>query len=667
MNSTQLMFSFPYAERKSIAPPSEVLIDSFFPEEDADKLAQIESYNKHLFRPNTYLHKWWARRSGVTFRYILKQLSSEPALRDFYTPGGLEGLTILDPMMGGATTLHEAIRLGANIIGYDVDPIPVLQARATLTEISLEEKRAVFNKFFEKLHNSLSSYFETSCPTCQEKSVMQFMLYGLKRKTDKDEALFVDSFTLRAETNGDNKTILDFYPSLKVGRGNRTWLLIDKVEAKKSGIYDKYSEILEIPFTDRYVPLVMVGKCVRHGQFFKAPDQRDIQNMVAASTRVASLVFPGDNGFVVPQGPKSNDLIARGVTHFFDLFSPRQRIYLSEAKRCIDETAPEHRLWLSLLVSTSLEFNSLLCGYKGVDQRRPGAIRHVFSHHAYSFPCTALENNPVFKARTSGTLLNLFEKRIISAGLWAKGPIERRWSGVRWEKVMIQGELDLGQECQSLDGFADKTRTFIVKQNDSSVLPLPDQAIDYVVTDPPYFDNVQYSDLSHFFRCWLHWFLPDQANWQYQPLLSAVSESRENEEKFGGILAKIWQECHRVLARPHGRLIFTYHHWRAAAWAQLTIALAGARFRLMNGYVVHSENPISVHIRSLRALKHDAILVLKPCDADDIGYWEKPVSIKMDDSASFCRGCTQYLGWILEQDFDHEKICDLWKDFIGSD
>lgn len=30
-------------------------------------------------------------------------------------------------MMGGGTILHEAIRLGANVIGYDIDPIPVLQ------------------------------------------------------------------------------------------------------------------------------------------------------------------------------------------------------------------------------------------------------------------------------------------------------------------------------------------------------------------------------------------------------------------------------------------------------------------------------------------------------------------------------------------------------------
>lgn len=665
MGSTQLMFDFPNVDRKFIAPPADVAIDSFFPEEKADKLAQIESYNKHLFRPNTYLHKWWARRSGVTFRYILKQLSAKSDLLDFYTPGGLEGMTILDPMMGGATTLHEAIRLGANVIGYDVDPIPVLQARASLTEINLQEKQDTFNTFLEKLDQKLSPYFEISCPICSKKSDMQFLLYGLRRQTDKDEAIFVDSFTLRAETNGDRKTILDFYPSLKVTRENRTWPLIDKDEAKKRGINDKNSELLDIPFADRYVPLVMTGKCVHHGQFFKSLDVKDLQNIDAAASQASRLTFPGNNGFKIPQGPKSSDLIARGVTDFFELFSHRQLLYLSEAKQSIDEAAPEHRLWLALLVSTSLEFNSMLCGYKGVDQRRPGAIRHVFSHHAYSFPCTALENNPVFKAKTSGTLRNLFEKRILKAGIWAQAPVERRWSGGRWDKVIIDGELDVGQECETLNEFTGKTRSFMVRQNDSSVLPLPDQAIDYVVTDPPYFDNVQYSDLSHFFRCWLRWFLPDQANWQYQPLLSAVAESNENEVKFGDILTKIWKECHRVLIRPHGRLIFTYHHWRAAAWSQLTIALASAHFRLMNGYVVHSENPISVHIRSLRALQHDAILVLKPCDDNDARHWEKPEGIEVENSESFCRGCTQYLGWILDHDFDHEKIRLLWKEFIG--
>ena len=184
------------------------------------------------------------------------------------------------------------------------------------------------------------------------------MLYGLRRRTDKDEAIFVDSLTLREEVNGDKKTLLDFYPSLEVTRENRTWSLIDKDEARKRGINNKNSELLDIPFADRYLPLVMVGKCKHHGQFFKAPDIRDLKNTAAAASQASRLTFPGENGFKVPQGPKSSDLIARGVMNFFELFSHRQILYLSEAKRCIDEAAPEHRLWLALLVSTSLEFSN---------------------------------------------------------------------------------------------------------------------------------------------------------------------------------------------------------------------------------------------------------------------------------------------------------------------
>jgi putative DNA methylase len=94
-------------------------IDRSFPEKFVDELSRREVYNKHLFRPNTYLHKWWARRCGSTFRAILKQFVPDRERREYYRPGGLEGKVVLDPMMGGGTTLHEAIRLGASVIGAD--------------------------------------------------------------------------------------------------------------------------------------------------------------------------------------------------------------------------------------------------------------------------------------------------------------------------------------------------------------------------------------------------------------------------------------------------------------------------------------------------------------------------------------------------------------------
>jgi len=49
-------------------------MDAKFDVELAKAIAGLESYNKHLYRPNTYLHKWWARRCGSTFRLILKHL-----------------------------------------------------------------------------------------------------------------------------------------------------------------------------------------------------------------------------------------------------------------------------------------------------------------------------------------------------------------------------------------------------------------------------------------------------------------------------------------------------------------------------------------------------------------------------------------------------------------
>src|SRR3972149_9684008 len=122
MSPLQMEISFHEHDRKQQIPLSSVPIDNSFPEREANELAQVESFNKHLLRPNTYLHKWWARRSGTTFRYLLKQLCDDPAKRDYYAIGGLDGKIILDPMIGGGTIIHEAIRLGASVVGCGIDP-----------------------------------------------------------------------------------------------------------------------------------------------------------------------------------------------------------------------------------------------------------------------------------------------------------------------------------------------------------------------------------------------------------------------------------------------------------------------------------------------------------------------------------------------------------------
>ena len=245
--------------------------------------------------------------------------------------------------------------------------------------------------------------------------------------------------------------------------------------------------------------------------------------------------------------------------------------------------------------------------------RRPGAIRHVFALHAYSFQYTVLENNPVNSRKSSGNLQLLFRDRIERGRKWSVLPVERKIGedGKR-ELVKIPGEADDGVEVfNQADLMRDRSRFWLI-QGDSQSLPLDDQSVDMIVTDPPYYDSVQYSNLAAFFRVWLTRLLPDEAEWSYDESDSAVAtKATAGVSNFMRVLAGIFTECGRVLKKQTGRMVFTFHHWDPSAWAELTLALKSSGFRLMNTYVVYSEHPISVHIRNLNSIRHDSVLVFR--------------------------------------------------------
>jgi putative DNA methylase len=668
-----------------------ILIDTHFDEEFADALAQLESYNKHLYRPNTYLHKWWARRCGSTFRLILKALTEDEAARDYYTPGGLAGKLILDPMMGGGTTLHEAIRLGANVIGADIDPIPVLQARATLREGRLADLAGAFDQFYRSLRARLAEFYQTTCPHCAEGVGLWFTLYGQRRRCPCGESLLVDSLTLRHLPEG---AAVSLHPlthdicyddgRLLAGTGD-TRPLCERKEQICPGCNERFAELLDVPYYQRYVPLALAGRCPQHGLFFTPPRPADLDLLAQADARRPHLALnPAD--FVVEPGAKSQSLLDHGIGSYLDLFSSRQLLYLATAVSLLNreplavshepsQRNTEHgtrntdlpRLNLALLVSTSLEFNSLLCGYKGYGQKtaRPGSIRHAFTYHAYSFPYTALENNPLYGRRASGNLQNLFESRVIRGRVWAKAPIERRPSPHgQPEKVTIEGEVDTGQEVDSLAELQSGARRFWLRQGSSAALDLPDGCVDFIVSDPPYFDSVQYSDLAAYFRVWLRQLLPEAADWAYRPGEAAVEPATNGDgAEYTAVLSQIFAECARVLKKDNGRFIFTYHHWNPKGWAAITLALKRAGFGLVNRYVVHAENLASRHIVGQKALVHDVILVCAP--AEQVAReWEAITAVALTNSYQFCYDCGSVLGWLLHSDLNEAAIEAAWHDLL---
>jgi len=366
--------------------------------------------------------------------------------------------------------------------------------------------------------------------------------------------------------------------------------------------------------------------------------------------------------FAINAGPKSADLLRRGVNCYLDLFSSRQLLYMQHAERIVSAFDWPAQLNLALLVSTSLDFNSMLCGYKGASPRRPGAVRHAFAHHAYSFPYTALENNPLYPKKASGTLQKLFHDRIRRARLWAAQPVERQFIDDSPRSVSIPGEKDSGEEIKHQDDLRSGTRRFLLMQGSSASLDLKPDSVDAVVTDPPYYDSVQYSDLAAFFHVWLRRMLPEEANWDLDLADSAVDPHRNDgpNGQYTRVLSAIFAECHRVLQKKDGRLIFTFHHWNANGWTALTLALRRAGFVLLNKYVVHAENPVSVHIANLNALTHDAILVLAPGEIGVSAPWPPLRRINKGDSFAFCQDCSSVLGWMLDKDLKEIEIEKQW-------
>lgn len=640
-------------------------IDEYFPEQFASHLLQAEAFNKHLFRPNTYLHKWWARRCGTTFRTILKQFVPDDDRRDYYVPGGLEGKVVLDPMMGGGTTLHEAIRLGASVIGADIDPIPVAQARASLTQVPLSELRSGLDRFFAALRDELAPYFQTECPQCAKPVDVQYFMHGLRKQCACGEIVQIDQFELRHESdrtfriNPDSWAISDDTNEWPAQPTDRR--LLTKATNACVNCGQKYREFLDEPYYMRYICFAIVGNCPEHGFFMRPPEVADTKLIEKADKLRSLLSFGPMEDFAINNGVKSGDLVARNIHSYLDTFSSRQLLYLYHAIRLLQDSSGATKLNLGLLVSTSLEFNSFLCGYKGWAVNRPGAIRHVFALHAYSFPYTALENNPVNLRKSSGNLQQLFSDRIERGRNWAVAPVERRigHDGIT-QQVRIPGEYDGGVEVFD-QGSLCAQQAFWLLHRDSRSLPVADHSVDFVVTDPPYYDSVQYSDLAAFFRVWLARLLPDEVNWTYDESHSAgAAKATAEDTPFMNVIAGIFLECGRVLKRTTGRMVFTFHNWDPNAWAELTIGLKRAGFRLMNAYVVISENPISVHIRNLRAIKHDTILVLALDGERSQGQWSALKSIDTGDSETFCRQCGAALGWLLESQLSSTEIRATW-------
>ncbi len=135
-------------------------IEVGFPIVEINRLAEPE---RNSFKPIYQMHKWFARRASCVFRAILLG-ALKPAIGADGKPTDLmaefyknhaedpdtKGKVVLDPFMGGGTTIVESLRLGCNPIGIDLNPVAWFVVKIEIEPVDIDELKAAFERLAER-------------------------------------------------------------------------------------------------------------------------------------------------------------------------------------------------------------------------------------------------------------------------------------------------------------------------------------------------------------------------------------------------------------------------------------------------------------------------------------------------------------------------------------
>jgi len=593
-------------------------IEKDLPVDRLNRIAQREGNSK---KPIYQLHKWWARRLGSVFRMLIisafcsAQEPEESIWSKFYEGMNLDSNIILDPFMGGGTTIVEALRLSGKVIGVDINPVAWFITKKEVESVDLSELDSAFAGLEETVGRTIKGFYKTRCPkgheadiiytfwvkkvTCPlcEGEVKLFPTYELLCKNGK-AILVCPSCWNVFESKTQAKNIACpccsrlFNPKKGVTKrgeyicpycGTREGMLN---AAERSGTYLK-SEMFAIEYY-----------CSKCGKGIKLAEESDLQlykeAQQAFSTNRDNLLFPSQK---IPVEGRSDPRPANhGYKYFWQMFNERQLFCLSLLLEGIRSISDRNvREFMLLAFSDCLDANNMFCKYEtGYDK-----ISLLFGLHAYHPIERPTENNVWGCQFGRGSFAKCYEK-VRRAKIYGLQSCEGVKSKAKGEKESKSSPI-YALLAESFEEVRMRNRSaLLLAQSSEDLSFIPTRTVDAVITDPPYFDNIAYSELADFFYVWLRLVLNDDYPWFASEYSYRQAELVENKKlgktskTFISGLTRVFKECHRVL-KEDGILVFTFHHIKEHAWEQIAKALLNSGFYVSSASVVRSEGKSGFH------------------------------------------------------------------------
>lgn len=183
---------------------------------------------------------------------------------------------------------------------------------------------------------------------------------------------------------------------------------------------------------------------------------------------------------------------------------------------------------------------------------------------------------------------------------------------------------------------------------DSAINPAAGE-FDVVLTDPPYYDAIPYSDLMDFFYVWLRRTLkglsPEFDKAFAEPLSPKWSHEANDGEliddasRFGGDkerskrnyeegMARAFVACHTTL-KSNGRLVVVFAHKHPDAWETLVAAIIKAGFVVDGSWPIQTEMGNRTRAQGSAALSSSVWLVCRKRDPMIKAGWDEKVLAEM--------------------------------------
>ncbi len=456
------------------------------------------------------MHAYWSKKPHDAIRQYIEHYTRL-------------GDLVLDPFCGSGGTALAALMTGSKAIAIDRSPAATFITKNYCTPVDVAALKQAFERLKQKVKPEIDWLYETRCDRCDGPAMTAYTVYSQVFQCPRclDKVPLFDCIEIKRQTAKGTIKMLNVCPiCYKLG-----------IEEEISTRTKRFGSI---PVSVNYI---CKGKCKpsRSERHYNDPD------------------------------PKK-----RGYFERYDL----GKIHEIELRE-IPYWYPHHKMM-------NVEDDSKPWGVEWREGRNFRRISELFTKRNLWALAAILEACKA--SELSSELLFVFQSNILNGtkmqryreggGGAANGTyylpqlsVEREQLGCFTRKFddVIYADIEIQRDLRS-------TEIAISTQSSTDLSAIPPNSVDYIFTDPPYADKVQYGELNFVWEAWLGF----DTNWHSDEII--VNEIRgKNEADWKAMMKQALAECHRVL-KPGCWLSLCYHDTSAGTWALVQDIMAEVGF-----------------------------------------------------------------------------------------